>query len=71
MNALRGRTTSVSTAKLSLPVKTEKKLTSHQESAKQIKEIKLFTSTLAVSAKYFLTLLRKKNRKPTCNEKKQ
>lgn len=55
-------------AKLSLLVKTEQKLTSHHESAKHIKEIKLFASTLAISAKYFLTILRKKNRRQTCNE---
>lgn len=50
---------SVPIAKLSLLVKTEQKLTSHHESAKHIKEIKLFASTLAISAKYFLTILRK------------
>lgn len=55
-------------AKLSLLVKTEQKLTSHHESAKQIQEMKSFASTLAISAKYFLTVLRKKNRRQTHNE---
>lgn len=68
MNAQNGRRMSVRVAKLSLPVKTEQKSTSHHESAKQIKEIKSFASTPAISAKYFLTIVRKKNRRQTRNE---
>lgn len=48
--------------KLSLPVNTEEKLSLHHEVSKQNKEIKLFASTLAISAKYFLTILRKKQK---------
>lgn len=63
MSAPQGRTMSMPIAKLLLSVKTEQKLTSHHERVKQIKEIKLFAAALGISAKYFLTILRKKKQK--------
>lgn len=46
--------------KLSLPVNAEEKLSLHHKGSKLNNEIKLFSSTLAISFNYFLTILREK-----------